>query len=182
MKLNRFLAATVVLAALQTTGAWAQVGDPNISKRDARFLQQAAQSALLQFALGQLAMGSGPTQELRDYGLQLAADYGTPGSHFGINGELAGVAENHGVALPTTLTRSQQRQLDRLTALAATDNTNRFVRTFVAQSISLDRSTVKLYQKEANQGQGADTSQLAQNILPMVQRHLDQAVALRSKH
>jgi putative membrane protein len=179
LKLHHFVALIAVTAAMQVTAVRAQIGDTNTNPRDARFLQEAAQLGLFQFELSQLAFSQGPTEDVRAYAQGVAADYAEPGGRFNLNGEIAQLMEFHGFELPTTPTKSEQHVLDRLTELAGTD-TNRFVRLFVSEAISVDRQSIRLYQKEANTGQELDIQNFAQRMLPILQTHLDEALALRA--
>jgi putative membrane protein len=180
MKLHRFVILIAAVAALQGTAVRAQVGDTNTNPRDARFLQQAAQLGLFQFELNSLAFSLGPTDEVRAYAQHVGNEYATFDAHFGINGELGPLLEFHGFEVPTTLTPSEQRVLDRLTELAST-NPTQFVRTFVKEAISVDQQSIRLYRREANSGQEPDIKQFAVITLPILQSHLDAALALRSQ-
>jgi putative membrane protein len=179
MKLHRFVALIAAVAALQVTVVRAQVGDTNTNPRDARFLQQAGQLGLFQHELNELGFTFGSTVEVREYARHVANEYATFDAHFGINGELGPLLEFHGIELPTTLTKNEQRVLDRLTALAGTD-TNRFDRAFVNEAISVNQQSIRLYQKEANSGQELDIQTFAQRMLPIIQSHQDAALALRT--
>lgn len=178
MKLHRFVALMAGIAALQITAVRAQVGDTNTNPKDARFLQEAGQLGLFQFELNSLAFSLGPTVDVRAYAQHVANEYATFGAHFGINGELGPLLAFHGIELPTTLTESEQRVLDRLTALASTDP-DQFVRAFVNEAIHVDQQSIRLYQKEDNSGQEPDIKQFAHITLPILQSHLDAALALR---
>jgi putative membrane protein len=168
MKVRQFVALAVTFAALQGVAVQAQF---DASSRDVRFVIQAAQAGLLELELAQRALGQGSTQPVRDYGLMLAADTS------GILGELDSVAEAHGIDLPTTLTRSQQRVLDRLGKLEG----ERLDRAVLNQAIGNLRRLVHLYRNEARRGDAGGIKGFAQTILPMLEEDLSEGMQLRAE-
>jgi putative membrane protein len=173
MKLHRLIGLTAALAVLQATAVWGQFGGQHANSQDVCFLRQAALLGLYQFELGQLAMSLGPTQDIRDYGLQEAAD------HSGINRQLRELAESLGINVLTSLPRNQERVLDRFAALADTDS-ERFVRALLKESIRTHRQSIQLFAKEARQGDDPAVTDFAQRFRGMLRQHLDDALELRS--
>jgi putative membrane protein len=96
--------------------------------------------------------------------------------HTAANKELAKLASDKTVTIPTELEKNQQKQIDDLNQLSGTD----FDKQYVKDQLDAHKDAVKLFQKEIDDGQDTDVKQFATRTLPTLQHHLAMVEALDS--
>jgi putative membrane protein len=132
-------------------------------------MQHAAADGLAEVQLGQLAQRKGLRDEVKQFGARMAEDHGKA------NQQLQAIAQAHGVQLPTTLDKKQQRELDKLSGdkLVGPD----FDREYMAKMVSDHRKDVSQFRKRANAKTQTDVTRFAAATLPTLVSHLDMARA-----
>jgi putative membrane protein len=181
MKIERILmrgllAACVVLTpgsllAQDTSTNAPKAEQGRVASRDTRFLNDAAQSNLMEEQLGRLVAEKSANASIKQFGQKLVQD------HSAANQQLAQIAQNKSVTLPTQLDRRHERAIDRLKALSG----NEFDRTFLRDTIRDHERDVREMERESKSGTDSQFKEYASTQLPIIQQHLSQARSLYSQ-
>ncbi|MDB6064391.1 MAG: outer membrane protein [Pedosphaera sp.] len=136
-----------------------------LSDAEIKFIQTAAQDGQAEIRMGQLAVQDGQTAALRNFGQLLITD------HTRANQQLAQIAAQKGVAIPTQPNSQQEQMALQLSNLSGTD----FDRSLEQHAIEDHEKDIRIYQDAANNLQDPDLKTFAQQTLPMLQQHLAEA-------
>jgi putative membrane protein len=147
-----------------------QTGPSALSAQDAAFLQQAQLSGLAEIGAGQVAIQNSSDPAVQEFGRWMATDHGALGN------TLTALAQRLGVPLPTTLDPQHQSELNNLSSQTGRN----FDHSYAAAQVQDHQDAVALFQREASAGQNAAVVSFAQQALPLLQAHLQQAQALRA--
>ena len=147
-----------------------QAGPLTLSAQDAAFLQQVQLSGLSEISAGQVAIRNSSDPAVQEFGRWMATDHAALGT------TLAALAQRLGIALPTALDSQHQSELNGLSSQTGRD----FDRSFTAAQVKDHQDLVILFQQEASTGQNAAVVSFAQQALPLLQAHLQEAQVLRS--
>ena len=141
---------------------------PGATKIDATFIDTATTQGLAELALARLATTAAADAATRDFAGKIAADHTT------VDQQLAALAQDQGMTPPTTMDASHQTQFQQLQSLhgAAFDHT--YMRGQL-QDITI---TIQTYQHEADSGAIPQVRSFASQYLPMMQQHLQRALAV----
>jgi putative membrane protein len=134
------------------------------SNRDS-FMKDAAASGMAEVMLGNLALQKSQNEQVRSFAQQMVAD------HTAANGELASLAASKSVTLPTEPDAKHKSAMDKLNGLSGTE----FDKAFMKQMVKDHEAAVRLFSKEAEKGDDADTKAFAAKTLPTLQNHLQMA-------
>ena len=96
--------------------------------------------------------------------------------HTKTSSELKGKAQAANVTLPTAMSSSQQRMLDKLRSLDGVD----FSKQYTDDQVSAHEDAVSLFERYGKGGDNADLKAWATGTLPTLQHHLDMAQLLAS--
>lgn len=136
---------------------------------DTRFVNQAAQSGLLEVELATLALQNSTNEAVRAYAEELIQD------HTESNQQLAQIAGSKGLTVPTTLDTSGQNAVNRLSNLTGTQ----FDRQFANQAVSTHRQAIQVFENEVERGEDSDLTAFASANLPVLREHLAEAQELQ---
>jgi putative membrane protein len=89
--------------------------------RDRMFLRKAAAGGMAEVQLGQLATQKAGAQDVKDFGQKMVTD------HTALNNEMAPIADSMGVTLPKKLSKEDQAEYDKLSALTGDDFDKEYV-------------------------------------------------------
>jgi len=89
--------------------------DASQSMKDKMFLRKAAEGGLAEVQLGQLAAQKASSQDVKDFGQKMVSD------HTQLNTEMAPIAQSMGVKVPTKLSKEDQAEYDKLSAMSGDD-------------------------------------------------------------
>ncbi len=159
VSLTMLTAGAMVLAASQAFA---------LSAEDQTFANAAASGGLAEVQLGRLAQQRGATDQVRQYGQEIVAD------HTKANDELKRIAKEQNITLPTEPTSAQAQTYTTVESLRGLA----FDKRFAEVMISDHQDTIATFQNEASSGQDPALKTFAQNTLPTLQHHLEQAVEL----
>ena len=137
---------------------------------DAEFVRKAAMGGLAEVAGGEVAEKSG-NEQVKQFGRKMVEDHGKA------NKELASIAQEHGMAVPTTLEADDRTKIEKFSSMSGHD----FDRAYIAGMIEDHKKDVALFEKEASDGKDPAVKQFAQETLPTIKEHLDMAQALLQK-
>jgi len=139
------------------------------ARNDARFLQQAAASSLHEIALGNLAQTNSTNPDVQAFGATLVAD------HTASYQAAADLATSLGVTVPTTESRADFRDTQRLGRLSGAD----FDAAFVGEMINNHVRDIQSHESQAIRSGNVDVRAYARTQLPVLMDHLVTALELR---
>jgi putative membrane protein len=90
-------------------------GDVGQAMKDKMFLRKAAQGGLAEVKLGQLAIQKGSSEDVKSFGQKMVDD------HTKLNSDMAPIADSMGVRIPKDLSKDDQAEYDKLSALSGND-------------------------------------------------------------
>jgi putative membrane protein len=143
---------------------------PALSDQDKDFMTNGALGGMFEVQESKLAVDKTATDGIKQFANQMIDD------HTAANKQLAKLAGDKSVTIPTELEKSQQKQIDDLTQLSGAD----FDKQYVKDQLDAHKGAVKLFQKEIDDGQDSDVKQFATRMLPILQHHLAMVEALQS--
>ncbi|MFC0407578.1 DUF4142 domain-containing protein [Roseomonas elaeocarpi] len=141
-----------------------------LSAADRQFLEMAGPANMTEVELGKLASEKGSSPGIKLFGRWMASAHGFAGR------ELATITErNHDTKPGMAMTAEQKASVEKLRGMSGKEFDQEFLRVMVEDH----QKAVALFQKEAQGGQDPMVRSFAQNIVPAVQEHLQQAQDLR---
>jgi putative membrane protein len=169
MRTTTLIAAAVLLLAgpalAQSVGEKTGVNTAlGVAPHTADFVKEAAQSDMFEIQSSKLA-SSKTTGDVQTFANQMVTD------HTKTTTELKGLAQTAKISLPTAMSSSQQKMLDKLKGLSD-DN---FTKQYVKDQVSAHKTAVSLFQRYAKGGDNAQLKAWAGQTLPTLQHHLDMA-------
>lgn len=132
----------------------------------AAFLAIAYQDGLAEIQQAQLALQKASSNDVRDFAQRMVND------HTQANNQIASLAQQKSVTLPGTLPPSHQAALNELDTFSGAD----FDKAYMDMNAIDHAITVRLFRKQARNGQDPDIKSLAQSTLPVLEGHLVMAV------
>src|SRR5665213_3269202 len=104
------------------------------------FSQDAAAGGMMEVELGKIAEKNSATQSIKDFGKMMVDD------HSKINDELKSLASKKNVALPSTVTSDQQKDIDKLSKETGKD----FDKDYVSMMIDLSYTHLRAHETGRN--------------------------------
>ena len=108
---------------------------------------------------------------VRQFGQRMVTD------HTKANDKLKSIAQDKNIEVPTEMSTQHQQIAERLSDSQSTS----FDRAYIRQMVEDHEKAVKLFSKEAQQGQDAELKEFAAETLPTLQEHLNMAKQLAQK-
>ena len=161
MTLSRTLRFSAIALAFAGAAVTALAAD-SIAPGDRKFIHDAAVGGMFEVKVSQMAADKTSNAGVKSFAEMLVKD------HTAANQELKQVAQQKGVALPDSLPREKQRQIDQLAKKSGDD----FDRSYIREvGLNDHRKDIKMFEKESKNGKDADTRAF---------RHQDPADAARA--
>jgi putative membrane protein len=136
---------------------------------DQQFVDFAAQTDMVEANLGQLAGSAASSQPVKDYGQMLATD------HTKDFNQLYDIAHQANLNMPNAIDAEHNKaMIDPFQKL----NCAAFDRRYVHEMIAGHTKAIAAYKKEAADAQNPALKSYAEQALPTLQKHLDDAKAL----
>ena len=132
---------------------------------DKKFVETIASAGLSEVQAAQLAQQKSQDQKIKDFAQDMITD------HTANNKQLADLATQKGLTVPTAPDAKDQKQLDKLQSLEG----KKFDRVYLKTQVHDHEKVLKLLQTEASDGADPDIKAFAQQTIPTVQKHLDMA-------
>src|SRR5215203_5870745 len=129
------------------------------------FMMRAARSSTAEVMLSNLALQKTQNEQVRSFAQQMVTD------HTAANSELATLAASKNVTLPTDVDSKHRSAMDKLNGMSGTD----FDKAYMKQMVNDHQDAVKLFSRESERGNDADTKAFAAKMLPALQGHLTMA-------
>ena len=173
---------TLLLAALVAAPALAQSNPPQaqpnppptpakLSDQDQSFLKTAAETAVSEAKLGQLAVDKASSPDVKQFGQQAVDEFGKAQQDLSkIAGALKWIAPEH-------MSQDAASQYDDLWERQGKDFDSRYI----ADEISNYQHYVPLYEKEADNGSDDQLTMYAQSLLPTLRARLRAAKQISQK-
>jgi putative membrane protein len=136
---------------------------------DAQFAAKAAQRALTEVQLGQLAAQKGETEAVRAFGRRMATD------HAQAHQKLQKIAARENISLPKDLDQDAQQNYEKLAKLSGPA----FDRSYAQDMVTDHKKDVAEFQKETKAGKNEAIRTFASETLPTLQDHLKEASEIK---
>jgi putative membrane protein len=161
---NFSLAALMLaLMAVAVSGARAQNENRGqLTPKDYKFVNDAAQAGSTEVTLGQLASEKATATQVRDFGKRMVQD------HQKANDELKALAAKKGAVVMDTPTKKDEREIDRLKGLSGVE----FDKAYVKAMVEAHKQAVKEFQQASAKADDMDLRDWATKTLPTLQEHL----------
>jgi putative membrane protein len=145
-----------------TSSSQSAMGTTNLSSSDRKFIEKAAVGGMAEVQFGKLATQKAGADQVKQFGQRMVDD------HSKADDQLKQVATSKGVTLPTSLDKSSQREMDKLSKLSGAD----FDREYMKTMVSDHKKDVSEFKSEASKAKDPDVKQFAASTLPTLQEHL----------
>ena len=142
-----------------------QAPQPALSKHHTDFVNDVAESNLTEVRLGQLVARNATNEDVRKFAQRMVDD------HTKLNAQLASLAQQKGIALPSTLDKKHQEEVDKL----AKETGDKLDRAYMSRMVDEHEKDVREFEKMAKDGKNPELRQFAASALPTLQDHLTQA-------
>jgi putative membrane protein len=157
-------AVATAAVAQEATGTTASAAS-QLQQADMQFVQEAAGGGQAEVELGKLAGEKAESPDVKQFGQMMVND------HTKANEQLMKLAQEKKLQLPSDVPSEAKSAKEKLTGLSGRE----FDREYMKQMVADHEKTVELFQKQADRGQDTELKQFAQQTLPTLQHHLEQA-------
>lgn len=141
------------------------MGDAQNKQMDKRFLGQVTQASLLNIEMGKLAQEKSSNEAVKEFGKKMVTDHQRGLAIF------KKVADRDGVTVEMQLDAKHKERLDKLAKLSGAE----FDRAYIKDQLKSHQRMVSYFQSEADNSTESIASKMANNMLPAVQKHLNEA-------
>ncbi|HEV7912261.1 MAG TPA: DUF4142 domain-containing protein [Albitalea sp.] len=141
-----------------------------MTRADADFLKQAAQSGHAEIEAGRIALTKGVNTQVKGFAQQMIDDHGR------IASELAALAAAKGIELPHEASVAQKAKIKLLAARDGGSFDRRFAETV---GVAAHRDALRLFQKAALGATDPEIKAFAAKAVPMLRLHLERATELK---
>lgn len=146
-------------------------GNSAIASSDKNFLTKSAEGGLTEVELGQIAQQKGSSEEVKQFGAQMASE------HSKVNEELKDIAQKKGVNVPGKLDARHQATVDRFNKLSGRN----FDRAYIHAMVKDHKEDEAEFRKASTSAQDPDVKAFAGKTLTVIQGHLNRVENLQSK-
>jgi len=150
-------------SAMAPAGSMAAV-PADLSKADKSFMMKAAEGGMMEVQAGQIATQKGD-DTVKAFGQKMITD------HTANNKQLAALAEQKGVTVPTELPAKDQAMLTKMKGLSG----EKFDTAYLKSQVSGHEKMLKLMETEEKTTKDPDLKSFATSTKAVVQEHLDMA-------
>jgi putative membrane protein len=149
-----------LLAAVRAGAA-----DTSISSKASDFVKEASQGNQAEISMAQLAEQKSQSSDVKNLAEMIQQD------HQQAQEKLQTIAQAHGITLDQTPSWSERRAQSKLEKLNGGDFDQQYTKDMLEDHVS----DIKKFQKASQQIQESDVKDYAQNCLPVLQKHLQNA-------
>ena len=129
------------------------------------FYNEAAQSNMAEIELSRLALQKSNNEDIKQYAQQMINDHTAAGE------KLRQLAANKNITLPQDVNSKQRNAKQKLDRLSG----EKFDSEFVKQMVKDHEAAVRLFERQSERGEDADTKAFAAETLPTLRSHLEMA-------
>lgn len=166
--MNRFL-STLCCMALFSAPALAQKKPAGAAMTDQDFVNFAAQTDMVEANLGQFAQNAASAQPVKDYGQMLVTD------HTADYKQLQSIAAQANVNVPDAIDAEHNKAM--ITPFQKLKG-KAFDTRYAHEMVAGHTKAIAVYKKEADDATNPAIKSYAQNAIPVLQKHLDDAKAI----
>lgn len=167
--MNRILTAVCCIAITALPALGQTNHDTKAAMGDQQFIDFAAQTDMVEANLGQLAQNAAGSQEVKQYGQMLASD------HTSDYQQLSHVASETSLNLPSAIDAQHNKMMiDPLQNLKGAA----FDHKFIQEMIAGHTKAIQVYTNEAARAQNQTIKSYAEEALPVLKKHLEDAKSL----
>jgi len=180
MRLNLRILSTGVLSVLlsitlfgcQRSGENVQAARDNktvLSDSDKNFLMKAEKDNIAEQEIGRFAAEKTQNKDVKDYAQMLVDD------HTKALNDLVDLMNKKGMAQPNGLPKVEHDAMNKLNGLSGAD----FDREFINMMVEDHQKAVSEFRQEKDMAQDKDVKSYADNVLPVLEKHLQKAQELQ---
>jgi putative membrane protein len=167
--MKRILSAVCCIALWAMPALAQEKGRRVVEMSDQQFVDFAAQTDMVEANLGQLAQSMASSQQVKDYGQMLVTDH-TNDFH-----QLYGLGHQANLNVPDAIDAEHNKAMikpyEQLKGVA-------FDHRYIHEMVAGHSKAIAIYRKEAADAQNPGLKSYAEQALPVLQKHLDDAKAL----
>jgi putative membrane protein len=139
--------------------------DKSTGEADAEFAVKAADGGMLEVQLGQLAVSSASSPQVKEFAQMMVDD------HSKANEELKTLASGKGISIPTTLSDKNMKKYNDLAEKSGHD----FDKDYIDLMVKDHKEDIDEFKKEADKGKVPELAKWASEKLPTLEHHLQLA-------
>jgi putative membrane protein len=164
-------AFVLISTALMGTLPIAIAAPMDQSSQDQAFVNEAARGGQMEVKLGQLAEQNALNAKVKQFGERMAKD------HTRLNSEIASMAKNIGLTVPSTLSSEQQAEYAKLAKLSGAS----FDTAYMNLMVKDHTSDLAAFRREEAATQNRELKATVSKAIPVIEEHLEIAKADSSK-
>ncbi len=162
----------LTMAAQNAAGDHIDTGaNQMLNSPDKAFAITAAQGGMAEIKMGKLAVEKAGAPDVKAFGQQMVDD------HTKANDQLASVAKQENMTLPSGMTAKDEAIYSRLEKLSGAA----FDKAYVSDMLKDHEADVKEFRKEAHAGKDSNIKNFAEQTLPVLQEHLENIKSIHLK-
>jgi putative membrane protein len=142
-----------------------------INGADREFIIEAEKSNIQERVLGRMAEERAQNTDVKDYGKMMARD------HNNALQNLVELMDKYGIAQPKTLPEDRTDAISRLQSLSG----DAFDREFISVMVQDHQKAINTFRQKAETAENTDVRDYAKNMLPALERHLQDAQDLQKE-
>lgn len=143
----------------------------DISER--AFISQAMEGGVAEVQLGQLAQQKSQSNDVKQFAQKMVNDHGQMGEKW-----LKPVAQQMGLSAPTSPSKKDKKELQKLEGLSGQD----FDREYITMMVKDHQKDLKDFQSEANAAQDPTVKEIATKGSQVIQQHLQLIEQIAKNH
>lgn len=140
-----------------------------VPTKDRTFIQKAAEENLAAIDLGKLAADRASSDQVKDFGNMMAED------HTQALDKLKKIASDKDVPVPSKVSSTDKREIDRLKKLSG----DKFDREFIKTAKRDHQKTLSTFEKASNEVKTPELKDYATSTLPGIKKHQDELNQLK---
>ncbi len=135
------------------------------------FVTKAAGGGMMEVELGKTAQKNAAGKEVKEYGKMMETD------HTKANNELKKIAANKNISLPDALPREHAMHVSDMQSKTGND----FDKAYIKMMVEDHNKVIEMFRKAATDNTDKDIRDFASKTLPVLEKHLAEAKAIKEK-
>jgi putative membrane protein len=141
----------------------------SVTESDSKFMVEAADGGMAEVQMGEIAGREGVDERVREFGEMMEKDHTKGGD------ELKKLAKDKNVTLPASISEENMQNKHKLMQKTGKD----FDKTYMNMMVEDHEKDIKEFKDAAQNCNDADIKAWAEKTLPVLQKHLDSAKAIK---
>lgn len=141
----------------------------SVTESDSKFMVEAADGGMAEVQMGEIASREGVDKRVKEFGDMMQKD------HMKANDELKKLAKDKNVTLPASISENNMDNKHKLMQKTGKD----FDKTYINMMVDDHEKDIKEFKNAAEKCNDADVKAWAEKTLPVLQKHLDSAKAIK---